>query len=51
MKKPKTYRFTAPLEKMNAQMAFMYVELPIDLEQEYGTMPCPFAGYYGSVHQ
>jgi hypothetical protein len=30
MKKPKTYRFTAPLEKMNAQMAFMYVELPID---------------------
>jgi hypothetical protein len=37
MKKPKTYRFTAPLEKMNAQMAFMYVEVPIDVEQEFGT--------------
>lgn len=38
-KKPssKTYRFTAPLEKMNAQMAFMYVEVPIDVEQEFGT--------------
>lgn len=34
---PKTYRFTAPLEKMNAQMAFMYVEVPIDVEQEFGT--------------
>ncbi|HRH71363.1 MAG TPA: YdeI/OmpD-associated family protein [Flavobacteriales bacterium] len=37
MSKPKTYRFTAPLEKMNAQMAFMYVEVPIDVEQEFGT--------------
>jgi len=37
MKKPKTYRFTAPLEKMNAQMAFTYVEVPIDVEQEFGT--------------
>ncbi|MBL8009296.1 MAG: DUF1905 domain-containing protein [Flavobacteriales bacterium] len=37
MKKPKTYRFTAPLEKMNAQMAFMYVEVPFDVEQEFGT--------------
>lgn len=37
MKKPKTYRFTAPLEKMNAQMAFMYVEVPIDVEREFGT--------------
>lgn len=37
MKKPKTYRFTAPLEKMDAQMAFMYVEVPIDVEQEFGT--------------
>lgn len=38
-KKPahKTYRFTAPLEKMNAQMAFMYVEVPIDVEKEFGT--------------
>ncbi|HRO99617.1 MAG TPA: YdeI/OmpD-associated family protein [Flavobacteriales bacterium] len=34
---PKSYRFTAPLEKMNAQMAFMYVEVPIDVEQEFGT--------------
>jgi hypothetical protein len=33
----KTYRFTAPLEKMNAQMAFTYVEVPIDVEQEFGT--------------
>lgn len=33
----KTYCFTAPLEKMNAQMAFMYVEVPIDVEQEFGT--------------
>jgi hypothetical protein len=33
----KTYRFTAPLEKMNAQMAFMYVEVPIDVVQEFGT--------------
>jgi hypothetical protein len=37
MKKPKNYRFTAPLEKMNAQMAFMYVEVPIDVEMEFGT--------------
>ena len=37
MKKPKTYRFTAPLEKMNAQMAFTYVEVPIDVEHEFGT--------------
>ena len=34
---PKTYRFTAPLEKMNAQMAFRYVEVPIDVEREFGT--------------
>jgi hypothetical protein len=33
----RTYRFTAPLEKMNAEMAFMYVEVPIDVEQEFGT--------------
>ena len=33
----RTYRFTAPLEKMNAQMAFMYVEVPIDVEKEFGT--------------
>jgi hypothetical protein len=33
----KTYRFSAPLEKMNAEMAFMYVEVPIDVEQEFGT--------------
>ena len=37
MKKPKTYHFNAPLEKMNAQMAFMYVEVPIDVEKEFGT--------------
>lgn len=37
-KKPtKTYRFTAPLEKMNAQMAFTYVEVPLDVEKEFGT--------------
>ncbi|MBL7962204.1 MAG: DUF1905 domain-containing protein [Flavobacteriales bacterium] len=36
-KPPKTYRFTAPLEKMNAQMAFTYVEVPIDVEKEFGT--------------
>ncbi len=34
---PRTYRFTAPLEKMSAQMAFMYVEVPIDVEKEFGT--------------
>jgi hypothetical protein len=34
---PKTYRFTAPLEKMNAEMAFMYVEVPLDVEKEFGT--------------
>ena len=34
---PRTYRFTAPLERMNAEMAFMYVEVPIDVEQEFGT--------------
>jgi hypothetical protein len=33
----KTYRFTAPLEKMHAEMAFMYVEIPIDVEREFGT--------------
>jgi hypothetical protein len=33
----KTYRVTAPLEKLNAQMAFTYVEVPIDVEQEFGT--------------
>lgn len=33
----KIYRFTAPLEKMNAQMAFMYVEVPLDVEREFGT--------------
>ena len=37
-KKPtKTYRFTAALEKMNAQMAFTYVEVPLDVEKEFGT--------------
>jgi len=34
---PQTYRFTAPLEKMNAEMSFMYVEVPIDVEREFGT--------------
>jgi hypothetical protein len=38
MSKPsKTFRFTAPLEKMNAQMAIMYVEVPFNVEQEFGT--------------
>lgn len=36
-RKPKIYRFTAPLEKMNAPIAFMYVEVPIDVEKEFGT--------------
>ena len=34
---PKTYRFSAPLEKMNADMAFIYVEVPLDVEKEFGT--------------
>ncbi len=51
MKKPKTYRFTASLEKMNAQLAFMSVEVPIGVEQESGTMPCTLAAFYGKVHQ
>ncbi|MEZ4760228.1 MAG: YdeI/OmpD-associated family protein [Flavobacteriales bacterium] len=33
---PKTHRFTAPLEKMNAKMAFHFVEVPFDVEQEFG---------------
>ena len=34
---PRTYRFTAPLERMDAGMAFMYLEVPINVEQEFGT--------------
>lgn len=38
MERPaKIHRFTAPLEKKRGDMPFMYVEVPIDVEQEFGT--------------
>jgi hypothetical protein len=49
--KAQDYRFTASLEKMNAQLAFMSVEVPFGVEQESGTMPCTLAAFYGKVHQ
>ncbi|MEZ4759063.1 MAG: DUF1905 domain-containing protein [Flavobacteriales bacterium] len=34
--RPQDLRFTAPLEKMNAKMAFHFVEVPFDVEKEFG---------------
>lgn len=35
-KKPQTYRFTAPLEKMTGRFAWSYVEFPHDVKEIFG---------------
>ncbi len=34
---PKTYRFTAPMERQKTDYTWYYVEFPHDVEQEFGT--------------